>query len=101
MNTTQMQGARNLGMVGVAGGGAQDARQRTLAERLESANNVLHAQVARVQNFVERVNGTPRQPEPGTAEKIATTTPMMVSVERTEMLGKMLSELADSLERIG
>lgn len=102
----QASGMRNLGMIGgadvVGGSGANQARQRTLAERLESANGIIENQVRRVQNFVERVNGTPRPPE-GVAQeaKIAVTMPLLSSVERAETLGKVLAELADGLERIG
>lgn len=102
MNQAQTSGMRNLGMIGGAdGGGANAARQRTLAERLESANNLTQTQLMRMQNFIERVNGTPRAPEQKGTEKIAATTPLLGSVERAEVLSKMAVELADSLERIG
>ena len=97
-----LSGARNLGMAGSGSmeGGANAARQVTLAERLERANNVIDTQMVRVLIFIERVNGTPRPPGSASPHKIATTTPLAASVENTEALGKRLCELVDGLERI-
>lgn len=87
------------GRIGDVGGNS--ARQSTLAERLERANNVLYVQTDRVMSFIGRVNGTPGQPQPEQNAKIAAVAPLAQSVEATEALGKRLADLAEGLERIG
>jgi hypothetical protein len=95
------QGMRNMGMAGSSGGAESAVRESTLAERLERANNHADNQIGRMLAFLQRINGTPPQPTAAGQEKIATTTPLALSVDRAEQLGKQLAELASSMERIG
>jgi hypothetical protein len=89
------------GAISGGDGGANQARQSTLAERLERANNHAETQMGRMLSFLHRINGTPPQPTaPGQAEKIATTTPLALSVDRAEQIGAQLAELVASMERI-
>lgn len=97
----QGRAARALSQVGSGTIGGSDAPQSTLAQRLESANNLLYSQMDRVQGFLARVNATPQTPAAGESAKSAAVAPLSESVSNTEALAKRLCDLVDGLERIG